>query len=128
MDRLLLSLSVLWRVLFSSQVMPRPSGSVAEASEAEVVVPASVALAARRSGPVAIARPGMGGVYRPGMIYRPGFRGSGWRAPYYGRGWRYPYNGGYSPRYPYYGWGARRGTDTRGPELSVLRLWRLSDA
>jgi hypothetical protein len=77
---------------------------------------------------VAIARPGMGGVYRPGMIYRPGFRGYGWRAPYYGRGWRYPYNGGYSPRYPYYGWGARRGTDTWGPELSVLRLWRLSDA
>jgi hypothetical protein len=57
MDRLLLSLSVLWRVLFSSQVMPRPSGSAAEASEAEVVVPASVALAARRSGPVALASP-----------------------------------------------------------------------
>ena len=51
----------------------------------------------------AIARPGVGGVYRPGAIYRPGFRGYGWRAPYYGRGWRYPYYGGYYPRYPYYG-------------------------
>jgi hypothetical protein len=56
------------------------------------------------------------------MIYRPGFRGYGWRAPYYGRGWRYPYDGGYYPRYPYY---ARTmgGALVAGLTLGALRYY-----
>ncbi len=48
-----------------------------------------------RIGAVGV-RPGFGGVYRPGAVYRP----------YYGRVGRYPYYGGYYRRgwgYPYYG-------------------------
>jgi hypothetical protein len=78
---------------------------------------------------VAAARPVWGGAYRPGAIYRPGFGGYGWRAPYYGRvagayrpyyrgyyGGRYRYYGGYYRHYPYYG----------GALLSGLTLGALS--
>jgi hypothetical protein len=45
---------------------------------------------------VAIARPGVGGFFRPGVGINRGFWGRGWRYPYYGfyrRGWRYPHYG-----------------------------------
>ncbi len=81
------------------------------------VAPMGGAFGARTFGgfsPGAIARPGLGSVYRSGAVFRPGFGGYGVRAPYYGRpyyggyygrGWRYPYYGGYYGwRYPYYGY------------------------